>query len=177
MKPRIDLSKTNRFTIWESGGLDMKRIPPLGTSIIVAGPDGEQLKIAFDTNPRENVTHCAFFAEIGQVLACCFLNHTQYTPDTGELNVSLELARIQALTTELVQGEAKAVAKLQTLWVHRESTDNKRLLGLADRYDPTVEGQRPEYQNLLRRALEKANVPLKEQRFFWAIPRPRLHEE
>lgn len=171
MKVRLDLTKTNRFTVWESGGWDATRRPPFGNSVIVAGPDGEKMKIAFDTNPRENITQCAFFAEIGQTLAACYITSTSGEKDAG-LNVTMELARIQLLSTELVQGEARPVTKLQTLWVHKELVlSDLSLPGVVLNYDIRKDGHRLEYQTLLSVALEKALTPLSEQRFFWAIPR------
>ena len=167
MKIRLDLTKTNRFAVWESGGWDASKKPPFGNAIIVAGPDGEKLRIAFDVNPRENITQCAFFAEIGQTLASCYITCT----DDGKRNVTLELARIQALTTELVQGEAQPIPKLQTLWVHREVVDALEVQALHRCYDVRKEGQRQEYQDLLQVAIQKAGTPAHEQRFFWAIPR------
>jgi hypothetical protein len=168
MKIRLDLTKTNRFAVWESGGWDASKKPPFGNAIIVAGPDGEKLKIAFDVNPRENITQCAFFAEIGQTLASCYITCT----DDGKRNVTLELARIQALTTELVQGEAQPTPKLQTLWVHREVVgEDVENADLPLNYDIRKDGQRQEYQNLLWVAIQKALTPSNEQKFFWAIPR------
>jgi len=159
--------------VWEAGGLDTRKQPPLSNSLICADANGEKLKIAFDTNPRENITQCAFFAEIGHILAACYINQVQ-DPDTGsnsKSEVTLELARIQQLTTTLVQGEARASCVLQTLWVHREVVPNDQIQSLVNRYDLTKDGHREEFKTLLGVALEKAVTPLNEQRFFWAIPR------
>jgi hypothetical protein len=175
MKIRLDLTKTNRFAIWESGGWDSSkknRNSIFGTSVIIAGPEGERLKIAFDTNPRENITQCAFFAEIGQIVAACYVELPPEVNDNSqERLISLELARIQQLTTDLIQGEARAIPKLQTLWVHRQPVSLKDALHVADSYDLTKEGHKEDYRNLLRVSIEKAITPLNSQRFFWAIPR------
>lgn len=171
MKIRLDLTKTNRFMVWEAGGLDTNRKMPICSSVIVAGPDGEKLKIAFDVNPRENITQCAFFAEIGQVLAACYVTYIPGLVNGPQRNVTLELARIEQLTTDMVQGEAKAVPVLQTLWVHRELIDVDKVLDVVNRYDASKDGHRDTYKNLLKVAVEKALTPLIDQHFFWAIPR------
>lgn len=168
MKPRLDLSKTSRFSIWESGGWDSNSKRSIGGSaIIVGGPNGEKLPICFDVNPKQYTTQCAFFADIGQVLAAAYLNQD----DNKKINVSLELARIDQLTTDLVQGEAKPFAKLQTLWVHREMASPNTLDTIYQSYDPSKESHRLEYQNLIKLAIKKAFTPLDEQYWFWGIPR------
>jgi hypothetical protein len=166
MKPRIDLGRTSRFIIWEGGGWDGKKKIPSGTAIIVAGPDGEKLPICFDVNPKMYATQCAFFANVGQTLAAAYV-----TPSGTQFNVSLELARIEALTTDLVQGEAKVRPVLKTLWVHQELVDPTDIYEVFNRYDPTKDSHRPEYQNLIKVAVNKSCTPLDQQSFFWAIPR------
>lgn len=167
MKPRLDLSKTSRFSIWESGGWDsVSKRPPSGTAIIVGGPNGEKLPICFDVNPKQYSTQCAFFANIGQVLAAAYL-----VEEGNQINVSLELARIEQLTTDLVQGEAKPQAKMQILWVHRELVGVDALDSVYRAYSVDKDSHRPEYQNLIKLAIKKAYHPLGDQYWFWGIPR------
>lgn len=170
MKPRIDISKTSRFIIWEGGGWDgkKKQRQPSGSAIIVAGPDGEKLPICFDVNPTMYSTQCAFYANINQMLVAAYV-----TSEGMSFNITIELARIEELTTDLVQGEAVAKPKLKTLWVHRELVAPAEVYEVYRKYDPTKDGNRLEYQNLIEVAVNKACTPLDQQSFFWAIPRPQ----
>ena len=169
MKPRIDLSRKSRFIIWESGGWDgtTNKRSPSGSALVIGGPDGEKLPICYDVNPRRNVYQCAFFANIGQMIAAAFV-----TTENAKFNVSLELARIEELTTEMVQGTATPAPKLKMMWIHRELVDGENVHEVYKKYDPEKEFHRPEFQNLLKVAVTKACTPLDEQSFCWAIPRP-----
>jgi hypothetical protein len=174
MQPRIDISRNNRFTIWEGGGWAEKK--GFGTGMIIAGHDGNKLQVVFDVNPTQNVHQCCFFAEIGQVVCEAFVKPADQVIDGKNLMVSIELVTIKSLSTRLVQGKAKAKAEFETKWVYRAQARASSAIELAEAYKVDNEFFKPELYNLIKLAIEKALTPPEQQRVFWAIPRAPREE-
>lgn len=169
MKARVDLSNSNRFTVWESGG--WAEAKGFGSAVIVAGPQGEKLPVIYDVNPQQNVHQCCFMAEIGNILCESYIKKADQPVDGKDLILSLELARIDTVTTALVQGVAQPRLTLKTLWVHREMATRATAMQVAESYTQDTEFYRDEYLNLVKLAIEKSLLPGPKQRFFWAIER------
>lgn len=169
MQPRIDLSKNSRFTIWEAGGWNESK--GFGSGLVVAGPNGEKLPVIYDINPRANLHQCCFVAEVGQVLVEAYIKKADTPIDGRDLIVSLEIARIESITTQLVQGNAQPKVNLKTLWVHRAMATAKTAEAISDDYAADADFYKEEFHDLLELVIEKALTKPNSQRIFWGIPR------
>ena len=74
MNPRVDLSKTSRFTIWESGFFNLTT--QHGSAHIIANEDGEPLDMLFSADPTKYQHNCCFPASANQIVAYAHLINT-----------------------------------------------------------------------------------------------------
>lgn len=164
MKPRIDISAKQRFTIWESGNWNDKE--NIGRATLVAGPDGERLPVIFDTNPEKYVFQYLFFADVDQVVAMVFVRnrgeHFQY---------DISMSKIVNLTTKNVQGNPVAHANMESLFKLKESGSADFIPMLERAYNKDRMGYKETYAELLKQAVTKAFTKAQEQHLFWGVSR------
>lgn len=173
MKPRIDISAQNNFTIWESG--KWNRASAVGRSTLIAGPDGEKLQVIFDRcseedpmKPRNSNFHFLFFANLGQVVATAFIRKATATE---QFYYELDLSRITALRTEPVQGISVARASMENLFSLTEMGAAAFEPMLRRAYNNSQTGYKEAYYDLIIQAVRKAMTPSADQTLFWGIPR------
>lgn len=168
LRIRTDLSKSGRFTVWESGGWQKKRDSEWGSAVIIGGINGEALDVLFDVNPTLNVTHACFYAEQDQMVATAYLRPGD-TP--GKYKATIGLYRISELSSHLVQGNPTPKAETKLIWTtSMRSTDDS----ICDRLPARLDGDSELHEqavHLLKLAFEKARTPPENQRIFWGNPR------
>jgi hypothetical protein len=167
MKPRIDISNQNNLTIWESGRWNEKQ--NVGRAILVAGPEGEKLNVVYECDPTGATNyHYLFFANAEQIVASAYIKKL----DDNRYKYDLELSSIVSLTTNAIQGESVASAKLKSLWTLKQIGKDTNFSPLIDKsYTPDRLGFRKAYRDLLMSTVQKALTPSEKQKLFWGIPR------
>lgn len=167
LRIRTDLSKSGRFTVWESGGWQKRRDSSWGSAVVIGGVNGEALDVLFDVNPTTNVTHACFYAEQEQMVATAYLRPGEAP---GKYKATVGLYRISELSSPLVQGTPTPKAETKLMWTTAmRSTDDTvcdRLpkLSMSDEVHAAA-------IRLLKLAFEKASTSPENQRIFWGNPR------
>lgn len=163
MKLKIDISRHSQFTIWELGGWNPGY--QFGTSSIIAGPKGEPLQVIYERDPTKNLLHFLFFAKTGMIAATCYVKQA---PDGYAFTLSL--GRITELRTELVQGQPRAKADVETLFACRKDVeDTTNLESLLDGVE--FPASVPNARELMLHAINKALRPASDQKLFWGVAR------
>lgn len=167
MKPRIELSDKGNPTVWESGSWQSSA--GIGRGCLIAGPEGEKLKVIFDKNPQTANFQFLFFANPNQVIATAFVRDVP----PGQTKYDLTLSRIKALTSDIVQGESVLKAELETLWTLKQIVSkNTQVHQLVEAsYLPNRIGYKDVYKELILAAVDKAMTPSTRQKLFWGVPR------
>lgn len=165
MKPRIDISNQNSFTIWESGAWNEKK--NIGRSTLIAGPNGEQLQVIYDSSPVRSNFHFLFFAGASQVVATAFVR--KKSNDLFEYDLSL--SRINSLSTETIQGSPVARANMDVLWLLKEAGPKQFDAMIERSYNKERIGYKETYHTIITQAVMKALTKPEEQKLFWGTPR------
>jgi hypothetical protein len=166
MKPRIELSKSKNFVIWESGSYNPKIRE--GNGLLVGGPLGEKRQVIFDVNnPKKTNDHYLFFAEVGMTVANC---RFQSTLDSEEIKVAFSLLRIKSLS--LISTSA-VNTEFEKIWAAEFSCSLFEVKDkLHDLYADCSEWDNTNYLDMLQEAYGKASCSKQFQRLFWGLPRP-----
>lgn len=170
MKPRIDISAKQKFTIWESGNWNARE--RIGRSTLVCGPKGEKMQVIFDTNPAQYVFQYLFFADLDQVVVSVFIRSR--AKDTYYYDI--DLSKITSLTTQQIQGHAVARASMESLFKLKKTGEPDFEAMLNASYSEDRIGYNTAYRDLMREAIAKALTPPEGQRLFWGTPR-EVHTE
>jgi hypothetical protein len=142
------------------------------SSVLVSGPATEKLQVIYDKDATRTSTHALFYANVGNILAGCFVSKPR--GKQKESMVRVELVRIDAITTKPIQGETHPDATLTPLHLmsipivltHGQDPDMRALLGsFEDR--PSL----PHARELMEQAVRKAVTPPEFQQLFWGVPR------
>ena len=202
MRPIIDISSKNSFTIWES----CVQRTSYSSSILVSDQDSNKMKVIYDRDPSKSSTHALFYANVGNILAGCFIEKKNSPKKVGvarnprtfrnlrpkivqstliESSVRVELVRIESLSTKTVQGRTVPHANLAPLYLSvsqlllefgssTEPNDEPDFKTLIGAYEdlPSI----PNGRMLMEQAVLKAMTPQSAQRMFWGIPRTKQEE-
>jgi hypothetical protein len=163
MKPIFDISSKKSFTVWESGGWTDDT--GIGSSILVADPSSNKMKVIYDLNAEFSDKHALFYANIGCILAGCFVSM-----EGTQLNFNLEVSRITSLTTVLVQERVIPTADTEVLYLSHKLVDsNTEPTKLVE--DMSEFSSMPNIKDMMMLAIQKALTIREEQRIFYGIPR------
>lgn len=170
MRPMLDISAKNSFTVWESGRWNEDK--GYGSSILVAGPDSEPLPVIFEREPTQNVPHCLFYANVGCILAGSYVKHV---PDQNRWLFTLEMVKIESLYTQQVQGHPVPRITDTVLYTKRvlvlDPNDTFELLKGFEQPQSL-----PHSRELMELAIQKSLLPAAEQRMFYGVARIREEE-
>jgi len=168
MKPIFDISQKHSFTVWES----CVQRATFSSSVLVSGPATEKLQVIYDKDPTRTSTHALFYANVGNILAGCFISKPR--GKQKESMVRIELVRIENVTTKQVQGETQPDPLLVPLHLvaipvvlDTKSMPNMDLL--LSSYEDRA--SLPNARELMEQAVRKAVTPPDLQQLFWGIPR------
>lgn len=175
MKPLLDISSKNSFTVWES----CVWRSGFSSSVLVSDQDSNKMQVIYDRDASRSSAHALFYANVGNVLAGCFV-----TKSRGKTSsVRVELLRIETLTTKTVQGNTVPEAKLAPIHLNSSpcsvvedaQLDEKELDRLIGPYEdrPSL----PNARELMRQAILKAMTLPEQQHLFWGIPRQKVEED
>jgi hypothetical protein len=171
MKPILDISNKSSFTVWES----CVQRPTFSSSVIVGNHEGDKLQVIYDKDPTKTSTHALFYANVGNILAGCFIDKKS---GPGKYVAKLELAKITELRTKPIQGNTVPVAVMETLHMASLHIDAQHALDL-DKMLESYEHRAsiPHALSMLRASIEKAMTPPEKQQLFWGLPRVRNNED
>lgn len=169
MKPFFDISKSNGFTVWESGCWNEDK--HFGYGILVAGPDGSPLQVIYDRDPTRNLKHALFYATAGILIAGCYSKRKG-----NKRSFDLEVIQIVGLNTAIVQGHPVPRYTDKKLFLSRKLVDIDTPIQelIAEAPDlPSI----PNLKELLELAVVKSLTPSSQQRIFYGVPRERQTDE
>lgn len=172
MKPILDISAKNSFTVWES----CVWRDTFSSSIVVADEATNKLQVIYDRDPLRSSTHALFYNNVGNILAGCFINKRRSPRVEGTVRV--ELVRVESLSTKEVQGHTIPDAKLEPLYLTSASCikcdelDIEEILG-SYKEKPSL----PNAYALMTAAIQKAMTPPSQQKLFWGIPRQKVEQD
>lgn len=174
MKPILDISAKNSFTVWES----CVWRDSFSSSVIVGDRDSNKLQVIYERDPTRSSTHALFYANVDSVLAGCFISKSNKKHSTSLVRV--ELVRIESLTTKQVQGQPVPDAKLVPVFLtstpivldYDQEPDMKKLLGNFEDL-PSL----PNARHIMEEAIRKAMTPPAKQRVFWGLPRQKIDQD
>ena len=175
MKPIFDISKKNHsFTVWES----CVWRPTFSSSVIVGGPSTEKLQVIYDKDPTRTSTHALFYANVGNILAGCFISKPR--GKQTQMMVRVELVRIENLTTKQVQGETQPdplliPIHLVNVPVAFQSSIAPDIGVLLSSYEdrPSL----PNAREMMEHAVMKAMTLPEKQHLFWGTPRIKIEQD
>lgn len=176
MKPKIELTEQMNFAGWESGYYNPKY--NVGNAVLIAGPEGEKLKVIFDRPASRLVYekhHFLFIMGVGNLIAQAVVNKVHRHGGKPKYRVRLALNRVSALTTETVQDQQLPTADTTLLWAYQGEHESHQDVMRLDYYSKVV-GFSEAHKALLQAALEKAFTPRDQQRLFWGEPRVKAPE-
>lgn len=177
MKPLLDISNKNNFTVWESCVWRQD----FSSSVLVADQDSKQMQVIYEKNPARNSTHALFYANVSNVLAGCFISKPRRGSTTSKINI--ELVRIESLTTKTIQGNTVPQAKLTPLYLTSASgVINFDVEPEAAALDELLKGyidqpSLPNAREMMRQAIIKAMTPPDKQKVFWGLPRQKVEQD
>lgn len=176
MQPKIELTDQLNFAGWESGNFNTKF--NVGKSVLMAGPNGEKLKVIFDRPAARLPTekhHFLFIMEVGNLIAQAFINKVHRINRRPAYKVRVVLSRVTALTTEASQDRQLPIAKTEVRWAYQGEMFSEEEVRSLDYYRNVV-GFSEAQKALLKAAVEKALTPREQQRLFWGEPRVKAVE-
>lgn len=147
------------------------------SSVLVADQDSNKMSVIYDKDPTRSAAHALFYANVGNILAGCFISKPTPKHKTSLLRV--ELVRIEGLTTKQVQTETLPDAKLKALFLAssprdldftKEPSDSELETILQSFADlPSL----PNARQMMKEAIIKAMTPPAKQHLFWGLPRQK----
>jgi hypothetical protein len=174
MKPIFDISKSNGFTVWESGCWNEEQ--HFGSGVLVAGPDGGKLNVIYDRDATRGLKHALFYAGIGELLI------GSYVKDKGRKQVvDIEVVRINGLTTETVQGKPVPRYTGESLFLSRRLVeglfkDTEKVIEELVKQVPDLPTI-PDLKEIVSLAIQKSVTPPDQQRMFYGVPREPENDE
>lgn len=177
MKPLLDISAKNSFTVWESCVWRQD----LSSSVLVSDQDTNKMQVIYDRDPSRSSAHALFYANVGNVLAGCFIKKSRRADSPSVIRI--ELVRVENLTTKIVQGHTNPEAKLTPIWLTNASgLINFDLEPEAAALDELLRGyidqpSLPNAREMMKQAIMKAMTPPSKQHLFWGIPRQKEQDD
>jgi hypothetical protein len=178
VKPILDISNKNSFTVWES----CVWRDSFSSSVIVGDQQSNKMQVIYDRDPTRSATHALFYANVDSILAGCFISKpTPRFPNSSLLR--LELVRIESLTTKTVQGNTIPDAKLAPLFLTSAAGKLDFEKGVTQSHlDELLKSfsdlpSLPNARSMLEQAVTKAMTPPAQQRLFWGIPRQKIEQD
>jgi hypothetical protein len=161
----VEQTQSLSYAMWEEGGLN-----PLvgnGYATLVAGPNGEKLKVIYDKNPQKNRAHNLYVLDIGHLVSKARIRHLS----DKTVGVDLHLLKVDMLYSENVQGHPVPKARVTPIWSMKTVAPHDDVDRVLKEYNSDTLGYAPEVKELLAATLTKAMTPFEEQKMFWGIPR------